>query len=229
MVGKQLMLCMNKYFLLRENKESGPFTLGEIRSKHLVKSDLVWVEGLSMQWNHPTELDDLKEHVQRFHLTYRDQDSSLKRSVKVVETPVAFAPQIKRDRQYSWLTGSKMHPLVLNERKDARERSMRNDRRFEFRSSLRPSRGIWLAGLFAGMLATAFVVKKLVETFDGRKPQTVAVFRDAETGIETPLTTVVYPSTEEKAAKEALAPQVQHAHAKQAERVVPVLPKARVQ
>lgn len=223
------MLCMNKYFLLRENNESGPFTLEEMRNKHLLKTDLVWVEGLSAQWNHPTELDELKEHVQLFHLTYREQQPVRQHSQKVGDTPVAFAPQIKRDRQYSWLTGSKMHPLVLKERKDARERSMRTDRRFEFRGSLRPSRGLWLAGLFAGMLATAFVVKKLVDTFDGRKPETVAVFRDAETGIETPLTTAVYPTAEEKSATEDLKPEVMHARGRQLESAVPEAPKPRVQ
>lgn len=224
-----MMLCMNKYFLLRENNESGPFTLEEIRSRNLLKTDLVWVEGLSTQWQHPTELDELKEHIQRFHLTHRDQQPAVRKTGKVVDAPVAFAPQIKRDREYSWLTGSKMHPLVLKERKDARERSMRNDRRFEFRSSLRPSRGLWLAGLFAGMLATAFVVKKLVETFDGKKAETIAVFRDAETGIETSLTTAVYPSSEEKEAKEAMKPGVLHATVQQSGTPAKAAPQPRVQ
>src|SRR5687767_5209603 len=103
------MLCMNKYFLLRENKESGPFSLEEIKNRNLLKTDLVWVEGLSAQWHHPAELDELKEHVQRFYLTARDQQPSVKQPGKIVDTPVAFAPQMKRDRQYSWLTGSRMH------------------------------------------------------------------------------------------------------------------------
>ena len=222
-------MCMNKYFLLRENKESGPFSLDEIRNKNLQKSDLVWVEGLSMQWYHPAELDELKDHIQRFHLTYREQQRAARNEAQVVETAVPSFPQIKRDRQYSWLTGSRMHPLVLKERADARDRSFRSDRRYEFRSSLRPSRGLWLAGLFAGMLATAFVVKKLVETFDGSKPATVAVFRDAETGIETPLTTAVYPSAEENAARDQMKPEVVHATAAAKETPIRVVPKARIQ
>ena len=119
-------------------------------------------------------------------------------------------PQIKNDRQYSWLTGSKMHPLVLKEREDVKDRSFGQHRRYEFQTNgpIRPSRALWLAGLFAGMLATAFVVKKLVETFDDPKQETIAVFRDAETGLES---TTVYPpaSVSEEPGTEGIHASVQ--------------------
>src|SRR5687768_4569723 len=105
-------MCMKQYFLLRENKESGPFTLETITKKNLLRSDLIWVEGLSTSWCHPTELDELKEHVQLFHLTERKQPQAVQQPV-VVEPFVAAHPQLKKGREYSWLTGSKMHPLVL--------------------------------------------------------------------------------------------------------------------
>jgi len=51
---------MNKYLLLRSNKQSGPFTLDEIRSMGLKAYDLVWVEGKSAAWRYPGEIEELK-------------------------------------------------------------------------------------------------------------------------------------------------------------------------
>jgi hypothetical protein len=67
-----------------------------------------------------------------------------------------------------------------------------------------------------------------VETFDGRKPETIAVFRDAETGIETPLTTAMYPS-DEKTAQDDQKPEVLHATVHQSGTALKSAPKPRVQ
>ena len=62
---------MKQYFLLRENKESGPFTLETIRNKNLVTSDLVWMEGLSTSWSHAADLEELKDCVKTFRAPAR--------------------------------------------------------------------------------------------------------------------------------------------------------------
>lgn len=51
---------MQRFFLLRNNQESGPFTAGELRGKRLFSTDLVWVEDESTCWKHPAEFDVLK-------------------------------------------------------------------------------------------------------------------------------------------------------------------------
>jgi hypothetical protein len=51
---------MNKYLLLRSNKQSGPFTLDEMRAMGLKAYDLVWVEGKSAAWRYPGEIEELK-------------------------------------------------------------------------------------------------------------------------------------------------------------------------
>ncbi len=38
---------MNKYLLLRDNKQSGPYTVAEIIEKGIKPYDLVWLEGKS--------------------------------------------------------------------------------------------------------------------------------------------------------------------------------------
>lgn len=51
---------MNKYLLLRDNKQSGPYSVDEL-AKHGIKAyDLVWLEGKSAAWRYPSEIEELK-------------------------------------------------------------------------------------------------------------------------------------------------------------------------
>lgn len=52
---------MNKYLLLRDNKQSGPYTVEELVKKGIKPYDLVWLEGRSAAWRYPSEMDDLKQ------------------------------------------------------------------------------------------------------------------------------------------------------------------------
>ncbi|MGI8597842.1 MAG: hypothetical protein ACR2KB_01175 [Chitinophagaceae bacterium] len=55
---------MKKVFLLlRDNKQLGPFTIDELLQHKLTTDDLIWVEGYSLAWSHPSELDLLKLSV----------------------------------------------------------------------------------------------------------------------------------------------------------------------
>jgi len=47
------------YRLLRNNKETGPFSLEELVANDLCTSDLVWVEGKSIYWKNPFEIEEL--------------------------------------------------------------------------------------------------------------------------------------------------------------------------
>ena len=51
---------MSTYLLLRNNKQSGPFTLDEIRVMGVKAYDLVWVEGKSAAWRYPCEIEEFK-------------------------------------------------------------------------------------------------------------------------------------------------------------------------
>ena len=44
------------YLLLRNNQESGPFTIGELLQQQLKPEDMVWVEGKSKAWTYLSEL-----------------------------------------------------------------------------------------------------------------------------------------------------------------------------
>ena len=54
---------MNKYLLLRDNKQSGPFTVTEMIAKGIKAYDLVWLEGKSAAWRYPSEIEELKPYA----------------------------------------------------------------------------------------------------------------------------------------------------------------------
>jgi len=51
---------MTKYLLLRDNKQSGPYSCDDLRTKGLKAYDLVWVEGKSAAWRYPSEVEELR-------------------------------------------------------------------------------------------------------------------------------------------------------------------------
>lgn len=79
---------MNTYLLLRDNKQTGPYTQEDIVTKGLKPYDLVWVEGKSAAWRYPSEIAELKP----FAPVVEEQpyDRFYKKNVQhdVEETPV---------------------------------------------------------------------------------------------------------------------------------------------
>lgn len=50
------------YLLLRNNKQTGPYSFEELLQLHLKPHDLIWVEGKSYGWRYPTEVETLKSY-----------------------------------------------------------------------------------------------------------------------------------------------------------------------
>ena len=48
------------YLLLRDNKQSGPYSVEELAAHGLKAYDLVWLEGKSAAWRYPSEIQELK-------------------------------------------------------------------------------------------------------------------------------------------------------------------------
>lgn len=71
------------YLLLRDNKQSGPFSLEELKTMGLKAYDLVWVEGKSAAWRYPCEIEQLKDFApvveeQPFDRFYKKSSSPVK-------------------------------------------------------------------------------------------------------------------------------------------------------
>ena len=51
---------MANYLLLRNNKESGPYSLDELLELGLKPYDLIWIQGKSAAWRYPSEVEEFK-------------------------------------------------------------------------------------------------------------------------------------------------------------------------
>lgn len=51
---------MANYLLLRNNKESGPYSANDLMNLGLKAYDLLWIQGKSAAWRYPSEIDELK-------------------------------------------------------------------------------------------------------------------------------------------------------------------------
>ncbi|MFL5788040.1 MAG: hypothetical protein ACJ748_08305, partial [Flavisolibacter sp.] len=47
------------YLLLRNNLQTGPYTIDELLQQQLQPDDLIWVEGKSLAWSYPSEIKEL--------------------------------------------------------------------------------------------------------------------------------------------------------------------------
>src|ERR1700750_961441 len=45
------------YLLLRNNQQTGPFTIGELLQQQLLPTDMLWIEGRSTAWAYLSELE----------------------------------------------------------------------------------------------------------------------------------------------------------------------------
>ena len=80
------------YLLLRNNQETGPWSLEELVSLELKPHDLVWVEGRSAAWCYPTEIESLK-HIFPAQRTDSSEAPPGPRSEKVETTRPLTPPQ----------------------------------------------------------------------------------------------------------------------------------------
>ncbi len=67
---------MIAYLLLRDNKQSGPYSLEELKSIGIRSSDLLWIEGKSTSWCFPDEIEDLLAFVHASPISNRHSSNS---------------------------------------------------------------------------------------------------------------------------------------------------------
>jgi hypothetical protein len=53
-------MAMQKFLLLRNNKQTGPYSVEELEHMGLKPYDLIWINGKSAAWRYPGEIDELK-------------------------------------------------------------------------------------------------------------------------------------------------------------------------
>lgn len=102
---------MNKYLLLRDNKQTGPYTAQELSEKGLKPYDLVWLEGRSAAWRYPGELDELKSFApgveeQPYDRFYKKQDGqqSTEQIATAVEESQPASKQVEKSSKHIYVT-----------------------------------------------------------------------------------------------------------------------------
>jgi hypothetical protein len=83
---------MANYLLLRNNKESGPYSVDDLMELGLKPYDLVWIQGKSAAWRYPSEVDELKPiapvvEEQPFDRFFKRAADTKKESFTAVEEP----------------------------------------------------------------------------------------------------------------------------------------------
>src|SRR4051812_38115465 len=86
---------MNKYLLLRDNKQSGPYTVPEIIAKGIKPYDLVWLEGKSAAWRYPSEVEDLKAYAPTVEEQPFDRFYKRPEAIKTISSVSAQSENIK--------------------------------------------------------------------------------------------------------------------------------------
>jgi hypothetical protein len=174
---------MNKYLLLKDNKESGPYSLEQLSGIALKKLDLIWVEGVSAQWEYASEFPELSSlivapsaaPVYRPEPVKRRENSELKYK-PYVELPKSEKQEEKRAAIST--TDEKAIPEIKFEQplSEIKERYIKNleNQKFQFSNQFRKNSGAWIMGLFIFLISGAFVIKSIVDTTGTTERQPVA-------------------------------------------------------
>lgn len=109
---------MKMYLLLRNNVESGPYSVDCLKKMRLEKFDLIWVKDESITWKYPSELSELKQFAPKAEITYasivnnakekqiryfREYNIDLnykKMNISYINEPDAFTSDIPEGYQY---------------------------------------------------------------------------------------------------------------------------------
>jgi hypothetical protein len=103
---------MNKYLLLRDNKQTGPYTAKELSEKGLKPYDLVWLEGRSAAWRYPGEIDELKSFApgveeqpyDRFYKKQDGQTTAQAETASVVQESQPVNKQVEKSSKHIYVT-----------------------------------------------------------------------------------------------------------------------------
>ena len=98
---------MNKYLLLRDNKQSGPYTCEELQAKGIKAYDLVWIEGKSAAWRYPSEVEELKPYApvieeqpfERFYKKPSESSTEIRSQKEEILQPVKSEPVSKKSEK----------------------------------------------------------------------------------------------------------------------------------
>jgi hypothetical protein len=158
---------MKKYLLLRDNKESGPWTIEELKDRELRPLDLVWKENFSTAWAYVTEVDELKEWVKEVPVSPTQSHPAEKSRTVFVSLPPNFSTR-EPDRSVSSSALPVHDSVPVMETLPFEELRERNNAHLETREVFqkRPTpltSFVNVAAVFLGLILGAVLIKKMVD------------------------------------------------------------------
>jgi len=95
-----------KYLLLRDNKQTGPYSTEELITKGLKPYDLVWLDGKSAAWRYPSEIQELKPYApaveeqpyDRFYKKTQQQHSTTALEQAAAKEKMEAAAQVAKEK-----------------------------------------------------------------------------------------------------------------------------------
>ena len=85
------------YLLLRNNMQSGPFTIGELLQQQLKPSDMIWIEGKSSAWTYLSELElspFIKAAQEKSNLRPASADEIERKAEELRQRVLSSAPKV---------------------------------------------------------------------------------------------------------------------------------------
>jgi hypothetical protein len=146
---------MKCFLLLRDNQESGPYTLEELQLLGLKPGDLVWEEGRSIAWDYAVNLEELKGLTAPFSaggLTINQQygqAGSLPNRAETFPSGHSEEPEQK-------FTDSLPKPKDVDATANTQSPGF-------FRTY-----GVWVAALVLMLAGTTWLMKEAVDVFTGK-------------------------------------------------------------
>jgi hypothetical protein len=165
---------MKQYLLLRDNQQSGPYNLEQISELSLKKLDLVWIEGQSTQWEYASEVDELKASIIKEKTNnpvyyppvtaerIRTKDFKYK---PYVELPVTEKKTENRAAISTTIPEGELEIKFEQPLSEIKERYVKHleQEKFQFGNQLQRNSGVWIMALMFMLIASAFVIKKIVD------------------------------------------------------------------
>ena len=178
---------MDHYYILRNNQESGPFSLKEIKATGLFASDLVWQDGESNCWKYPAEFDALKSFIKapepKPPMPAKAKAVLPQENVYYAPAPaVATRAPVYAAAEHDWkleeaeiLSPPSFEALQKKQAKRNRRRAWKQPVNFA-------ANHFGLAVMVLGVMLAAVMVKKAVDSIDFTQPEETAEAHAIETG-----------------------------------------------
>lgn len=171
---------MKKYLLLRNNLESGPYSVEQLASIGLLPLDLIWIEDESTGWKYPEEIEALASLIQ-YNSTSSPQENNSSNNKKIsVLLPSGPDQKSKTDHAYSSLpfTETNFFSDEANAIKTIEEINetdkLSEEKKPIWKKRFSPTITAGVIATCIGVMIGAFVIKEFVDDYVSETTQETA-------------------------------------------------------